>query len=364
MNVLITNKQEALLADLDIEIIKTLRGEYDVEELIGIFSNFFFGRMILDITAIKNYQNIANIQKLSIGLPVEKIIILLPADSEFSSNGYLSKLISMGFYNFANNLEGVKYLIDHPNNYKDVAYLHQLDNPAVNMGMNQSNGSAMPNMSIDVNTTTDTGNNNNNYNYSNNTPNGSNVRVIGIKNVTDSAGATTLTYMMKKELEQFHGMRVKAIEINKRDFMYFHAENMVSINKTEYLKEVASSNDFDLIIVDMNDLDPTLINEVIYLIEPSIIKINKLVKRDQRVFERIDGKKIVLNKSLISNEDINEFSVESGLRIFTALKPINDRAKKQTLTSFLSMLGLIKNESVEDEDDGKNRSGFASLFKF
>ena len=32
---------------------------YTVEELIGMFTNFFFNRMFLDITAIKNYENIS-----------------------------------------------------------------------------------------------------------------------------------------------------------------------------------------------------------------------------------------------------------------------------------------------------------------
>ena len=124
MNVLITNKQETLLAGLSVEIIKTLRGEYDAEEIIGTFSNFFFGRMVLDLTAIKDYSNIANIQKLSIGLPVEKIIILLPQDGNFSTNTYLSKLISMGFYNFTTNLEGVEYLtnVEYLNDHFYLGY--------------------------------------------------------------------------------------------------------------------------------------------------------------------------------------------------------------------------------------------------
>ena len=35
MNVLITNKQETLLAGLSVEIIKTLRGEFEAEEIIA-----------------------------------------------------------------------------------------------------------------------------------------------------------------------------------------------------------------------------------------------------------------------------------------------------------------------------------------
>ncbi len=55
-----------MLAQLDIDVIKSLNGEFEVDELVDNFKNFFFGRMILDITAIKDYHDISNIQKLSL----------------------------------------------------------------------------------------------------------------------------------------------------------------------------------------------------------------------------------------------------------------------------------------------------------
>ena len=64
MNVIITNKYASMLQGLDIDIIKSLNGEFDVEEIISTFQNFYFQRMILDITAIKNYRDIKNLQKL------------------------------------------------------------------------------------------------------------------------------------------------------------------------------------------------------------------------------------------------------------------------------------------------------------
>ena len=63
MNVIVANKNEGLLNSLDIDVIKSINGEYEVDEIIQTFSNFFFNRMFLDITAIKNYENISNIQK-------------------------------------------------------------------------------------------------------------------------------------------------------------------------------------------------------------------------------------------------------------------------------------------------------------
>ena len=345
MNVLITNQQETLLSGLNVEIIKTLRGEYDAEEIIGTFSNFFFGRMILDITAIKNYQNITNIQKLSIGLPVEKIILVLPANGDFSTNAYLSKLISMGFYNFTTNLEGVEYLINNPNTYKDVAHLHQLETPVMTVPVmaagapvqqQSSNAAEQP------------------------IPVAPQVRTIGFKNLTEGAGATTLVVTMKRELEKFHGLSVKAIEVGKRDFVYFNDKTLISINKSEILSELAKSNNYDLILVDMNDLDEGSCNEVYYLIEPSLIKVNKMVKRDKNVFEKLKDKNIIINKSMISNDEISEFAAETGLRIFTALRPFNDRSRSQVLTNLLNRLGIIHVET----DTGSNKSsGFGGIFR-
>ena len=210
MNVLVTNQQEALLSGLKVEIIKTMRGEHDAEEIIGTFSNFFFGKMILDLTAIKNYDNIANIQKISIGLPVEKIILVLPPNGSYSNNIFISKLISMGFYNFTTNLEGVEYLIDHPNTYRDVAHMQQLETPTYMVPNQQQDTNSNPIAQQEI----------------------PKVRIIAFKSVTEGAGATTLIVTIKKELEKFHNFKVKAIEVGKRDFIYFNDSNLVSINRT------------------------------------------------------------------------------------------------------------------------------------
>ena len=68
MNVIVSNKYQSMLQNLGVDIIKEMNGEFDVDEIISTFDNFFYQRMILDITAIKNYKNISNLQKLSISL--------------------------------------------------------------------------------------------------------------------------------------------------------------------------------------------------------------------------------------------------------------------------------------------------------
>ena len=92
MNVIVSNLNKDKFSNLGVDIIKSINGEFDVDEIVQSFSNFFFNRMFLDITAIKDYKNFNNIQKLSMGLDVDKIIILLNDDPVVNSNIYLSKL--------------------------------------------------------------------------------------------------------------------------------------------------------------------------------------------------------------------------------------------------------------------------------
>lgn len=88
MNVIVANDRKDALSNLDIEVIKSINGEYDVDELVAMFKDFFFDRMILDITAIKNYNNISNIQKIAMELGEDKIILVL-TDELCTSSSYL-----------------------------------------------------------------------------------------------------------------------------------------------------------------------------------------------------------------------------------------------------------------------------------
>ena len=82
MNVIVANKYRDALASLDIDVIKKLDGEYSVEEIIETFKNFFFQRMILDITALKDYKDIKTLQKLSLALDMDRLILLLDGSPE------------------------------------------------------------------------------------------------------------------------------------------------------------------------------------------------------------------------------------------------------------------------------------------
>ena len=42
MNVIVSNRYQPLLSELEIDVIKSVQGEFSAEELINMFSNFFF----------------------------------------------------------------------------------------------------------------------------------------------------------------------------------------------------------------------------------------------------------------------------------------------------------------------------------
>jgi len=319
MNVIIANEAKAMLSTLDIDVIKSVDGIHTADEIVEMFKNFFYARMILDITAIKDYNDITNIQKISIGLDADKIILLLPNNEASTSSSYLSKIISMGIYNFTTTVDGIKYFLEHPNTYKDVAHIQQLNDLSTTINEKVVAGS----------------------------------RIIGIKNVTDHAGSTTLIYMLKKELEQSYGMSVVAIEVNKHDFSYFNSSNMISIDDEHLMTEIVKHNDVAIILIDLNDSsNEGACSDVLYLIEPSSIKLNKLMRRNRRVFEELKGRKIILNKSLLSNSDIMDFEYEGKTKVFYNIPPLNDRVKNPVLSDFLSKIGLI-NKTSEKESGGK-----------
>ena len=237
MNVIISNKYSALLSGLGIDVIKVVTGEFTVDELIAQFSNFYFNKMIIDITAIKDYKNINVIQNLSVNFDMSKVILLLDDSEAVNSPVYLSQLVSMGIYNFATNVNVIKFLIDNPNTYKDVASYHNISGfkkPALNEH------------AVD------------------NTKGKIDQKIIGFKNVTDHAGATTLIYLLKLHLEKMY--KVKAVEVDDNDFIYFNDDSLESVSSVTFNDFLAQNTSYDVILVDLNESSvESYCNDIIYL---------------------------------------------------------------------------------------------------
>jgi hypothetical protein len=319
MNVIVSNKYQQLLANLDIDVIKSINGEFTTDEIIGQFANFFYNKMVLDITAVSGYKNISVIQALSVGLDMTKVVLLLDDSPEVNAPTYLSQLVSMGIYNFTKNLDSIKYLIDNPNQYKDVAAYHQLNGPVP--GETPTVASDTAALGSDSSLTSQ--------------------RVIGLKNITSHAGATTLMYMMKKHLAKAY--KVKAVEVDCDDCVYFNDPDIASVDSTGLPTFLTENSDAEVILVDLNNTPVSVCSDVIYLIEPGLIKLNKLIRRNNKIFEELVGKKIVLNRSILNDKDVRDFEKESGSKVFYNMPLLDDKLDYvDSVNDFLVALGFSR----------------------
>lgn len=318
MNVIIANKYKEQLANLNVEVIKRMDGVFSVDEIIDTFQNFFYNKMILDLTAIDDYNDLKNIQKLSISLDMSKIIFLLPAESNFSVPSNLSKLIAMGIYNFTASVEGIMYLYNNPNSYRDVAQYHQIEG-TINDGYNSMNMNTGVNSGMNIQMS---------------------QKVIGVKNLTSHAGATTLIYMMYKHL--INNYNILALEMDKRDFVFYNEKGMKSISGNEINKVIAENHDKEIILVDLNNnqMAENVCSQVIFLLEPSILKLNKLLNMRPTVVEEIRNRYVVLNKSLIQQKDLGTFEYETKIKPSYILGCIDDHGKSEEIYNFLRNMGF------------------------
>lgn len=327
MNVIVSNLNSNRFVNLDVDVIKSITGEFTVDEIVQSFSNFFFNRMFLDVTAIKNYTDVSIFKNLSIGLDVSKVILFLSNDV-VDNEYFISKLISFGIYNFAKTEEELKYLYNNPNSYKDVAHLQKNDDTLIV-------ASSAPDS--------------NNVNSSVVSPvvkRG--PRVVGIKNFTSHAGATSLIYMLKKQLASNY--QVIAIEINKRDFLFYNDKDMISCKTGELNGILLKYQTSDVIFIDLNDLDSATTNnicsDVIYLMESSTLMINKMVMLDENWFNKIANQKVVLNRCVLSEKDVKQLAFETNIDFYSVIPALNDRVDNiNYLGPLLSKLGFYKEMS-------------------
>lgn len=333
MNIIIGNKQENQLNKLDIDIIKNVVGCYEASVLVEMFKTFFYNKIVLDVTALKDYEDINSYKKLISGIEADKIIFYMPENTNLCTAEFLYQLVNLGIYNFTSNLEGIKYLINHSNSYKEVEYIKKLvkkDN--INNLQNEETKNSIEKKAQVI------------YDYE--------QKIIGFRNVTSHAGATTLIYMLKKELAMIFGInKVLAIEINKSDFSIFIDKEMISLKKEQLKDIIKKAKKYKVILIDLNDYpDNSVCDEVCYLVEPSIIKLNKLIRINSNVFEKLKGRKLILNKSLLSEKEISSFEAEAKIEVFYNIPALNERKRNDVLYDFLEKLELV---SEYDKKDNK-----------
>ena len=84
-----------------------------------------------------------------------------------------------------------------------------------------------------------------------------------------------------------------------------------------------------------------------------------------RILNELRDKKVVLNKSLLSEDDIADFEVESGIKVFFNMPPVNDKKdNSKKLSKLLGMLGYVKVVSTDDEEEDEKKKSIFDLFRF
>lgn len=348
MNVIMCNERRSEINSLSIDIIKSVDGVFTVEEIVGMFTNFFFNKMILDITSIKDYNDYNNIKRIFENIDAKKVIILL--NNITNNKEYISNLITLGVYNFTNNFDEVMELFNNPKNFKDVSDLQiKKSNYEINseideeLGLNQKKEFTFEDFILP-----------NEYD--------GNKRIIGVVNLTSHAGATTLVVQMIKQLNIEY--KAIGIEMNKQDFIYFNTLNLYSCMSTsDVLRKVEEHKDVDVIIIDLNNVDyKEFCTDVIYLIEPGTIKLNKLISKNKNIFSELSGEKIILNRTNMDDKLVSEFEVESTIKVFSVVSNFRDNLNRViSVDKLLYKLGYTK--CCVKEEKNKIKKNFFGKWK-
>lgn len=329
MNVIVCNERKEL-NNLTIDVIKSVEGVYSVEELIGMFTNFFFNKMILDVTSIKDYNDYSNLKKLFSNIDSNKVILYL--NESTNNKEYISDLVTLGVYNFTVNYNEILELFNNPKTYNDVSNLQiSKSNYDINKEIDSELGINQENKEFTFEDFTLPGE------YD------GNKKIIGVVNLTEHAGATTLVVQMIKQLNINY--KAIGIEMNKQDFVFFNTPNIYSCTgRDDVLRKIKEHQDVDAVIVDLNEYDSKeFCNDIIYLMEPGTIKITKLLKRNGKIFEELSGSKMVLNRTNMDDSNVNEFEVETKCKIFSVVSNFRDNIDRViSVDRLLVKLGYIK----------------------
>ena len=352
MNIIVSNMQKQLIDNANIDAIKNLNGLFLVDDLINKVKNYFFNKLILDATSVMNFTSDEVIEKLAKEIGNERLYILLPSMPE-PSKEFIEKLVSLHIYNYSSDINELVNFLAVPNTYNkivdeqanDVSGLY-VDNSVKELP-DENVEDEIKDFDDEENDTDiemdEQPSSNRFLNVSvNDTPNnyynGRKI-ILGFKNVTIHAGSTTLCYLLYKLLKSAN-VKVDVFEVNRDDFKYYQDNKMVSVTEDE-IASLTQNSKADIIIIDLNDCrNISVCTDTFYLVEPSVIKLNKMMIDNRYAFRELYGKKIILNKSLLSNNDVKMLSSEAGVAFFYNIPPLNDRVENDILKDLLHKMGI------------------------
>ena len=155
--------------------------------------------------------------------------------------------------------------------------------------------------------------------------------------------ATSLVNMMVRQLND-GGYTAVGLEMFKQDLMFYHDSNLSAcMNKMDLENKLRLYTDVSAIIIDLNEFGEAekYCDDILYLIEPSYIKLTKLLKKNRNAFLEHKGDKIVLNMSFVNDQEVPDFEYETKLKIFDNLPPMNDRNRDlEQVNELLGKLGF------------------------
>ena len=356
MNVVTSNENKAIIDRLEIDIIKRIDGQFDINELLSKFVNLYFNKMIIDITSIKDYENPQVIATLAQSVDPSRVIVLLNNNPVVNSNDYLANLINNGFYNFTRNFEGINFLYNNPNTFENVQHLltnNVQSAPSNNNGVNAgpvNNG--MNNNQQGFNAQEQMQNENQEVSQGGAPRIFSNRMIIGLQNVTNHAGASTLVRMMVRQLNS-HGIKAYGIEMFRQDLMYYRDPHLVAcMNRNDIERELRKMEDANAVIFDLNDFGEAdkYCDKVMYLIEPSFIRLTKALKKNANTLVELKDANVVLNMSFVNNQELPDFEYETKLTIFDNIPPLNDRNENSIeINNFLRKLGYNIVDNINNQ---------------
>ena len=184
--------------------------------------------------------------------------------------------------------------------------------------------------------------------------------VVGFRNITEHAGTTTLIYKLNETLENRDRKHVALVEVGTNDLSFFRLAETASVQENELDNCLNNySTRYDYVFVDLNQTgNDSSCNLVLYLVEPTKIKINKLIVQNRNIFNELKDKYVVLNKSMLSDNEIGIFSQEAKMPFYATVGPFNDRTETNALDGLISKLEEEKNKVVNNNSgvQGQNQS--------
>jgi len=330
MNIIVTNRCRELIYSTNIEVLKEMNGIFKVRQIVNNLNSLFYKKIIIDASALEGFPNEMVLRELVNSFDKDKLILFLPPDNP-PPKKFLSFLVSINLYNFTDNPKGLIELINNSNTYDKVSnFVIQKPEEPPKEEENLYDNTEAPGRIV-----------------------------LGFRSTTENNFSTEIIYMIKKSLEEVHHKSVIAVEVNKKDFIFYNSSEMYSITADKLPDFIKNNLGVDLILVDLNEYNgENVCDDIINLVNPSLFTVNKLLYKSRDAFIKLKGEKVVFVNSLLAPNEISQFAKEANITVYYNLSPLNDRIHNQNLDKFLIKLGII-----EDNSKKSTKKGLFSLFK-